>query len=157
MIFFPVQLCCVVWGFWDNITQAQSFSCAILGAQYCPRSIKTALHRNFFPVQCCLQDNIAQDFDLCTMSMLSQRVLMGYSRKKNKRWLRTYFYENLPRIFSFFTFPLDIPDTKESFTHRNSTKLCYTPQKLCYTPAASQTTLHRILTGAQCQCCHKGY
>ena len=43
--------------------------------------------------------------------------------------LRACFFEKPLEFFRFFTLPLEIPQTKQSFTPRNSTKLCYSSHK----------------------------
>ena len=59
---------------------------------------------------------------------------MSYSRKKKQEGFRTYFFENPPGIFRFFTLLWKIK-TKQGFIPTNSTKLCYTPQKFyCLKP-----------------------
>ena len=57
-------------------------------------------------------------------------VAVGIFQKKNKKGeLRTYFSETSPlELLGFLLYPWKF-QTKQSFTPRNSTKLCYTPQK----------------------------
>ena len=62
--------------------------------------------------------------------ILKLRFILGYSRKKSIQggWGQT-FLETPWNFLGFLLYPWKY-QTKQSFTPRNSTKLCYTPQKL---------------------------
>ena len=54
---------------------------------------------------------------------------LDYSTKNQTGGWRTYFFENPPVIFKFFTLPMETLDKIKKLTTRNSTRLCYTSQK----------------------------
>ena len=58
-----------------------------------------------------------------TVQWAFRKQKLGVGLVEGQGELRTYFFENIPGLFNFFTFPLKIPDKKNS-TPVISTKLC---------------------------------
>ena len=56
------------------------------------------------------------------------RLFQKKKKNRGKGRLRTYVFEKAPGIFRFLFYPWKF-QTKQGITPRNSTKLCYTPQK----------------------------
>ena len=59
---------------------------------------------------------------------VSQQAIPEKKKNRGKGRLRTYVFEKTPGIFRFLFYPWKF-QTKQGITPRNSTKLCYTPQK----------------------------